>query len=166
MTRQEFGHISTEIRGKLVAMARPFCRTSGLSEDPEDLVQEALVTLWELSEKGYPIRDAEALAVLLTKNICVNHYRKRKPVFQAMQDFETEGAPPALTRLDEEETEQIRQALYGKLSRTQRELLTLRNDYGMTLDEIAAHTGRPKNSIKVTLSTARRQMLEQLKKIR
>lgn len=105
MTRQEFGHISTEIRGKLVAMARPFCRTSGLSEDPEDLVQEALVTLWELSEEGYPIRDAEALAVRLTKNICVNHYRKRKPVFQAMPDFETEGAPPALTRLDETEKE-------------------------------------------------------------
>ena len=165
MTRQEFGQISTEIRDKLVAVARPFCRTTGLSEMPEDMVQEALAKLWELSEKGYPIRDAEALAVRLTKNICVNHYRKRKVVFQPLPAVEDKGAPPASTRLDEEETQRIKQTLYGKLSQTQRELLALRNDYGLSLDEIAATTGRPKNSIKVSISTARRQMLEQLKHI-
>jgi RNA polymerase sigma-70 factor (ECF subfamily) len=166
MTRQEFGHLSTTLRGKLVAVARPFCRTAGLSEHPDDIAQEALVALWELSEKGYPIRDAEALAVRLTKNICVNHYRKRKLVFQQLKADVEVGTQPVTTRLDEEEIERIRQTLFKKLTQTQRELLTLRNDYGMSLDEIAAATGRPKNSIKVTISTARRQMLEELKKSR
>ena len=41
----------------------------------------------------------------------------------------------------------------------------MRSDYALSLDEIAAATGRPKNSIKVSLSTARRQMLEELKKM-
>ena len=61
MTKQEFGHISTRIRGKLVALARRFSRAAGTSDDAEDIAQEALVTLWELSEKGYPVRDAEVL---------------------------------------------------------------------------------------------------------
>lgn len=34
---------------------------------------------------------------------------------------------------------------------------------GSAPDEIAATTGRPKNSIKVCLSTTRRQMMEELK---
>ena len=52
------------------------------------------------------------------------------------------------------------------LSQSQRKLLELRNDGGMSLDQIAAATGRPKSSIKVALSTARRKMMEKLKKIK
>jgi DNA-directed RNA polymerase specialized sigma24 family protein len=35
-----------------------------------------------------------------------------------------------------------------------------------SLDEIAAATGRPKSSIKVALSTARKSMMEQMKKLK
>ena len=37
---------------------------------------------------------------------------------------------------------------------------------GLSLDEIAAATGRPKSSIKVALSTARKSMMEQMKKLK
>ena len=40
----------------------------------------------------------------------------------------------------------------------------MRNGKGMSLDEISAETGRPKSSIKVTISAARRQLLEKLEK--
>ena len=43
--------------------------------------------------------------------------------------------------------------------------MTLRNDFGMSLDEIAETTGRSKESVKVLISTARKQMLEQLKEL-
>lgn len=166
MTKQEFGQISARIREKLVAVARQFGRATGsTSDEAEDAAQEALVTLWELSEKGYPIRDAEALAVRLTKNICVNHFRKRKLVFRPLEEGTQAGNVPANSRLEEEDNERIRKRLYRKLSETQRTLLTLRGDYALSLDEIAAATGKPKNSIKTALSTARRQMLEELKKM-
>lgn len=165
MTKQEFGQLSTRLREKLVALARQFTRTAGIGDEPEDIVQEALVTLWELSEKDYPIRDAEALAVRLVKNCCVNHYRKRKIYFKPLEDGVQTGGPPATGRLEEEENERIRKHLYGKLSETQRMFLTMRNEYDLSLDEIAATTGRPKNSVKSSLSSARRQLLEELKKI-
>ncbi|MBQ5517241.1 MAG: serine/threonine protein kinase, partial [Bacteroidales bacterium] len=68
-------------------------------------------------------------------------------------------------RLEDEENERIRKHLYGKLSETQRTFLAMRNEYDLSLDEIAAATGRPKNSVKSSLSSARRQLLEELKKI-
>ena len=40
----------------------------------------------------------------------------------------------------------------------------MRNDEGMTLEEIAEVTGKPKTSIKSTISAARKQMLELIKK--
>ena len=121
MTQQEFGQLSTRLRGKLEALARRFTLTAGIGDEPEDIVQEAMVTLWELSEKGYPIQNAEALAVRLVKNRCVDHYRKRKVFFSPLEEGLQAGNPPV--------------------------------------------TGRPKNSIKSSLSSARRQMLEELKKI-
>lgn len=165
MTKQEFGQLSTRIRGKLVALARQFSRAAGIGDEAEDIAQEALVTLWELSEKGYPVRDAEALAVRLTKNICVNHFRKRKIFFRPLEEGVQAGSPPVAGRLEEEENQRIRKMLYGKLSETQRTFLAMRNEYDLSLDEIAAVTGRPKNSVKVSLSTARRQLLEELRKI-
>ena len=165
MTKQEFGQLSTRIRGKLVALVRQFSRAAGIGDEAEDIAQEALVTLWELSEKGYPVRDAEALAVRLTKNICVNHFRKRKILFRPLEEGVQAGSPPVAGRLEEEENQRIRKILYGKLSETQRTFLAMRNEYGLSLDEIAAATGRPKNSVKVSLSTARRQLLEELRKI-
>lgn len=166
MTKQEFGQISARIREKLVAVARQFGRATGsTSDEAEDVAQEVLLTLWELSEKGYPVRDAEALAVRLTRNICVNHYRKRKIRFRPLEEGAHAGIGPVNGPLEEEDNQRIRKSLYRKLSDTQRALLTMRNDYALSLDEIAAATGRPKNSIKVSLSTARRQMLEELKKM-
>lgn len=165
MTKEEFGQVSTRLRGKLVALARQFTQTAGIGDEPEDIVQEALVTLWELSEKGYPIRSAEALAVRLVKNRCVDHYRKRKVYFTPLEEGLQAGSPPVTGRLEEEENHRIRKHLYGKLSETQRTLLTMRSEYGLSLDEIAAATGRPKNSVKASLSAARRQMLEELKTI-
>lgn len=166
MTKQEFGQLSARIREKLVAVARQFGRaTSSTSDEAEDVVQEALVTLWELVEKGYPVRDAEALAVRLTKNICVNHFRKRKIRFRPLEEAAQTGSAPTDSPLEAEENQRIRNSLYKKLSETQRTFLTMRSDYALSLDEIAAATGRPKNSIKVSLSTARRQMLEELKKM-
>ena len=77
MTEQEFAYLSDRIRGKLTSLARRFNRAAGLEEEAEDIVQDSLLTLWQLAEKGYPVRDAEALAVKITKTRCVERYRRQ-----------------------------------------------------------------------------------------
>lgn len=77
-------------------------------------------------------------------------------------DFE--GGFPATERTDRDDIEAVRERLYSTLSKTQRQYMEMRNGKGMSLDEISAATGRPKSSIKVTISAARRQLLEKLEK--
>ena len=166
MTDQEFAYLSDRLRDKLIALARRFNRASGCDGEAEDLVQDAMVTLWQLSEKGYPIRDAEALAVKITKTKCVERYRRQHIRFEPIGDQPLAGSYSAASDTERMDIETIRGIVQKDLSESQRRLLELRNEYGLSLDEIAAATGRPKSSVKVAISTARRRMMEQLKKIK
>ena len=165
MTRQEFDILSERIRAKLLAAARRFCgfgRVGG--EDPEDVVQEALTALWGLIDSGYPVRDAEALAMKMTKTAGVAHFRRRKLRQEPLRGDAYEGGAPATEATDLSDFVEMRRSLYACLSDTERVCLDLRNADGLSLDEIAAVTGKPKDSVKTTISAARRKMLGQLKK--
>ena len=162
MEKGEFEILATRVRAKLLALARDFALPSGI--EPDDVVQEALVSLWELADSGYPIKDAEAMAVKMTKNICVGHYRKARVEMQPLTHDNYTGGFEATLLTDKEDLKRIRKEVYGALTTTQREYLHLRNDEGLSLDEIASATGKPKTSIKSTLSKARKQMLDLLNK--
>lgn len=165
MTRDEFNHISAGLRGRLTALAGRFGESALLPLSAEDVAQEALAALWQLSEKNYPIRDYEAMAVTITKNICVSHYRKHK-VSNVGQDCLSvkESGYHASDLVDETDMSVVKEYMYKDLTLSQREYLKMRNEEGFSLDEIAAVTGKPKSSIKTTISTARKQLLEKLKR--
>ena len=162
MEKIEFEILTKRIRPKLLSVARNFTLASGLETD--DVVQEALMNLWELMEQDYPIRDAEALAIRITKNICVSHYRKVHLDTQSLVHDNYIGGTEATVLTDKEDLRKIRKSIYGTLTMSQKEYLHLRNDEGKTLDEIAEITGKPKTSIKSTMSAARKQMLYLIKK--
>jgi len=52
MEKNEFEHIVSTIRGKLLNIARQFIKASGSAVDAEDIVQESLIELWLLMESG------------------------------------------------------------------------------------------------------------------
>lgn len=166
MTEQEFISLSVTIRGKLTAMVRRFNRVARWDGEEEDVVQDALLTLWQLSAGGYPIRDAEALAVTITKACCVERYRRQHLRCEPLPDFPLAGSDSAASGTDRMDVQTIRSILQRGLSESQRKLLSLRLEEGLSLDQMAAATGRPKSSIKVTLSAARKKMMEQFKKIK
>ena len=164
MTRQEFDILSEGIRGKLLSVARSFGRNGIGTGESEDVVQDALATLWKLFEDGYPVRDAEALAVKITKTVCVKLFRRHRLRLQPLRGDAYEGGDPATAATDLSDCLEIRRRLYGGLTDTEKTCLDLRNVDGLSLDEIAEMTGKPKTSVKCTISAARRKMLEQLKK--
>lgn len=165
MTLQEFERLSERIRQKMLMLAGKFNDATSQPVEAEDIVQESLVTLWRLSESGYPIRNAEALAVKIVKNTCVNHYRKRRIVTQSIAGADFGGGMSASALTDDEDMAKIETQLLGSLTPSQQMLLKMRNDDGLSLDEIATVTGKPKASIKTTISVARKQMLDQLKRM-
>ncbi|MBR5935104.1 MAG: sigma-70 family RNA polymerase sigma factor [Bacteroidaceae bacterium] len=164
MTRQEFDSFTVSVRNKLLALAWRYKASGGMDEDPEDIVQESLLTLWRLITEGYPIRDIEAIAVKITKNIAAATLRRQKTNSIPVTDIDVEGGVSATELTDEQDRATIRRELYKSLTPTQVHYLELRNELGLSLDDIAKMTGKPKTSIKTTISSARKQLLEQIKK--
>lgn len=164
MTRQEFDTFTVKVRNKLLALAWRYKASTGLADDPEDIVQEALITLWRLITEGYPVRDAEAISVKITKNLAAACTRRQMIDSVSVTDIDVEGGTSATELTDEQDRRTIRTELYKSLTPTQIHYLELRNELGLSLDDIARMTGKPKTSIKTTISAARKQLLEQIKK--
>jgi RNA polymerase sigma-70 factor (ECF subfamily) len=164
MTRQDFDTFTLKVRKKLLALVWRYKAGSDMDDDPEDIVQEALITLWRLITEGYPIRDPEAIAVKITKNLAAASIRNQKIDSVSITDIDVEGGTSATELTDEQDRQTIRTELYKSLSSTQVHYLELRNELGLSLDDIAKMTGKPKTSIKTTISSARKQLLEQIKK--
>ena len=164
MTRQDFDTFTLKVRNKLLALVWRYKAGSDMDDDPEDIVQEALITLWRLITEGYPIRDPEAIAVKITKNLAAASIRNQKIDSVSITDIDVEGGTSATELTDEQDRQTIRTELYKSLSSTQVHYLELRNELGLSLDDIARMTGKPKTSIKTTISSARKQLLEQIKK--
>lgn len=165
MTQQEFENIYSSIKADLLALARMFCRSTSVDLDAEDIVQEALVAFWELSRKDYPMPNPKGLLVLITKNICISRYRKKKLVTMPIEGDDYQGGESLYDAVDRMDEKIIRQRLYETLTRTERLYMQLKSEEGLSLDEIEKKTGRSRPSIKTGISKARKKMQEQLKKM-
>lgn len=164
MTRQEFEQLTLRIRSRLVMMAGRFVKDSGMQDAPDDIVQESLLMLWRQTESGYEMQNPEALAVTITKKMCLAHLRAGRAVLQSIDGVDVAGGSSASALTDETDINTVKESLMSILTPTQRNYLHLRNEMGLSLDEIAEVTGSPKTSVKTTISAARRLMLEHLKK--
>ena len=164
MTRQEFEQLTLRIRSRLVMMAGRFVKDSGILDAPDDIVQESLLMLWNQTDNGYDIKNPEALAVTITKKVCLAHLRAGRAVLQSIDGMDVAGGASASALTDEIDINTVKESLLALLTPSQRLYLYLRNEMGLSLDEIEEATGCPKTSIKTTLSAARRLMLEQIKK--
>lgn len=158
MTQQEFEQIYLSIKVQLLGLARQFCKSASVDLDAEDMVQEALIAFWELSEKGYPIINPKALLVKITKNICISRYRKQKLKTESISGDYYFGDDTASAITDRADECIIKQRLYDALTKTEREYMLLKSEDGLSLDEIAFKTGKPKSSIKTTLSKAKKKL--------
>lgn len=163
MEPKEFEILAKRLRGRLTGLAGKFISASGAHFNPEDIVQEAFLTLWKLNRDNYPIRNPEALAVRLTKTICVSKYRKYRIKTVDMSGRDFDGGKEASELTDSRDLRLLMDRIYSSLTETQRQFLQMKNDENLSLDEIAAITGKPKSSVKTTISAARRKMLDLIK---
>ncbi len=165
MTQQEFEHIYSSIREKLTRLARQFGKASGVSIDAEDIAQEALITLWKLSQQGYPIQNPEGLLVKITKVSCISRMRKQQLKTCAIESDDYAGSDSSDERVEKLDETTIKNMLYECLTKTEREYMELRTNEGMSLDEIAEKTGKGKPGIYTAISKAKKKLEEQLKKL-
>ena len=161
MTGKGFETAIGAVRPKVLALARRFVRAARLEEDPEDITQDVLLRLWDALRSGIDIRNAEAWAVAATKNGCVSLMRRKRSGKCGQVPESLADENDASLGVEATEAERIVRQAWARIPAGTRRLLQLRAQ-GLTLDEIAAVTGRPKGSVKSSISTARKEMMKTL----
>ena len=152
MTQEEFKEEAQRLRPRLMLTARRFLG----DDDAEDTVQDALLRLWQMvGELRQPF---DALALRLTRNLCIDQVRRRKPTVAL-----TDSGGTDQTDGDDERVERM-MAVVSTLPDLQQTILRLRHLEGMEMNEIADLTGSSEVAIRKALSRARQAVRQKYMK--
>ena len=164
MKSSEFKLLVMPYSSRLYRMA---FRLMSNREEAEDIVQEVYVKLWGMRNELNSYNSIEALAVRITRNLCLDHLRRRKVNQNAMKaeqlKEEMHSVSPEEKLEKKEETEMIH-TLIAALPEPQRSLVHLRHLEGKEYEEISEMVNMNVNAIRVSISRARKQMREMLEK--
>ncbi len=152
MTQEEFKEEAQRLRPRLMLTARRYLG----DDDAEDTVQDALLRLWQMvGELRQPL---DALALRLTRNLCIDQVRRRKPTVML-----TDSGGTDLADGDDERIERM-MAVVSTLPDLQQTILRLRHLEGMEMNEIADLTGSSEVAIRKALSRARQAVRQKYMK--
>ncbi|MBQ3752616.1 MAG: sigma-70 family RNA polymerase sigma factor [Prevotella sp.] len=152
MTQEEFKEEAQRLRPRLMLTARRYLG----DDDAEDTVQDALLRLWQMvGELRQPF---DALALRLTRNLCIDQVRRRKPTVVL-----TDSGGTDQTDSDDERVERM-MAVVSTLPSLQQTILRLRHLEGMEMNEIADLTGSSEVAIRKALSRARQAVRQKYMK--
>ena len=152
MTQEEFKEEAQRLRPRLMLTARRYLG----DDDAEDTVQDALLRLWQMvGELRQPF---DALALRLTRNLCIDKVRRKRPTLTLTDSGETGEAD------DNDERIERMMAVVSTLPDLQQTILRLRHLEGMEMNEIADLTGSSEVAIRKALSRARQAVRQKYMK--
>jgi len=134
-------------------------RIVGNREEAEDAVQEVFIKLWNMGDKLDEYSSVEALSVTMTKNYCIDQLRKHRYSDEPDQDNRNPfmaTAPTPHEQMEIRESSDILNVIIVELPAIYREMVQMRDIDGFTYEEIAEKTGQNINTLRVTLSRARK----------
>lgn len=160
MTKQEFKKQVLPTQGKLFRLA---VRMLNSRQEAEDTIQDAYLKLWNMRQKLHRYNSIEALAVTVTKNLCIDKlrsYRSRNKNDGGLKQVKLSagGRYDPAQRLVMDESMQCIHEVIQQLSDRQRLVIQLRDIEQYSYKEIAEMTGLKVNNIRVALSRARKNV--------
>ena len=153
MTTEIFMDEVKAMRPMLLNVAKSILNSD---EEAEDVVQDALLRLWQLRDE--PIRNVRGFARIVVRNLCLSKVRRK----QVMVDI---GKADIAEEEETSNNEQIDRmmALVDALPTMQQTVLRLRHMQDMSMADIASLIGTTEAAVRQSLSRARRSILEQFK---
>jgi RNA polymerase sigma-70 factor (ECF subfamily) len=130
-------------------------------EEAEDVVQEIFFRLWKRKDVLEELQNLRAYALKITKNLCLDRIRLRKQVtgeLEKMNLISSQENPHQ--KLETSNLIEIISGIIESLPQQQQLVLYLRNIEGLSFEEISDVTEMNINSIRVTLSRARKSITE------
>ena len=147
------------MRPALLRMATHYTEDT---DEAEDVVQETLLKLWFLRDRLSQYRNVEALALVITKHLCINRKRGKHLVTVSLEEGLTIiGEQSPERRLMDEERMQELLELIATLPDLQQSILKMKHIEGFEVEEIARLTGSTVIAVRTNLSRARKKVREQ-----
>lgn len=149
MNIDEIFNNTEKVRPQLIGIAR---KIVGNDEDAEDIVQDALLRLWQVKED---IRNAESMAKIITRNLSIDYVRRK----HITVDIDESKLEIDDSSNNEEQIERIMN-LINKLPTMQQTVIRLRHIDGLKMADIAKITGTTEQAVRQSISRARRTILK------
>lgn len=145
-------------------LMRRAVRLLGNAVDAEDAVQEVMARMWHERARLEQMENAEGYVAETLKRQCLNMLRSRKPEAgtELLENAETTGQGP-LERLERESDRQLMRRLIARQPAKAARMLTLHLFAQLDNAEIAAATGESELNVRVTLSRARKRLMEEFR---
>ena len=135
-------------------------------EESEDVIQEIFVKLWRMRTELETIRNCEAFAMTMTKNLCIDKLKKKRVLSlddETMQHEGTSDSDP-LKEIQMNDAMDRVNRIVNHLPDQQRMIIQLRDIEGYTSEEVAEILNISQNTLRVNLSRARQKIRENLVK--
>ena len=168
MTKETFKDEVQAMRPMLLSVARDILGCSAAArlhgsadEEAEDVVQDALLRLWQLHDE--PIRNLWGFARIVVRNLCLSKVRRKQlkvDIGQADVAMDDDGETARNEQIDR------MMALVDALPTMQQTVLRLRHMQDMTMADIASLIGTSEAAVRQSLSRARRSIMEQLSSVK
>lgn len=160
MNTREFQIQVYPLKNKLFRFAK---RILDHTEEAEDTVQEVFIKLWNKRDSLAEYRSVEALAMVTTRNMCLDRIKKRRYPLENLEDHRRflENMPEETTADYSEEMYRIGKAM-DELPEQQKMIVHLRDIEGYEFEDIAGIMEMQENAIRVNLSRARKKLREAL----
>jgi RNA polymerase sigma-70 factor (ECF subfamily) len=152
-------------RSKLQRFAK---RLLGSAEEAEDTVQDVFLRMWNMREKLDAYNSVEALAMRITKNICLDKQKSKRSQLLSLENHShytsTAIAASPERKAEMSNTKSIIENAINQLPETQKMIMQLRDIEEFEFEEIAEIMQVDINYIRVNLSRARKKIREILTK--
>jgi RNA polymerase sigma factor (sigma-70 family) len=164
MTRTDFAHLIQQQSRKLYGFAFRILRNQ---VEAEDVVQEVFIKLWKMGDKLDNYKSIDALATTMTKNYCIDLLRKQKHDYTGaynISDYKNITSPSPHEQMENRESGEILNMIIAGLPEAYKVVIRLRDIEGASYEEIAEKTDQNINTLRVTLSRARKVIRDEYNK--
>jgi RNA polymerase sigma-70 factor (ECF subfamily) len=164
MTRADFNDLVRQHNRNLYGYAFRILRNQ---EEAEDAVQEIFIKLWNLGSKLEEYNSIGALATTMIKNFCIDQIRKNKHIIREEHegdDLKNIDNESPYSLMENKESGDILYHIIDHLPDIYKYAIMLREIDGLSYEEIAEKTEQNINTLRVTLSRARKMIREEFNK--
>lgn len=161
MSPEEFRNEVIPIGRKLYAFAYRFLNSR---EESEDVAQEIMTRLWEKLSELSRFKSTEALAMTMTRNLCIDRIRHNNGIRAIdsdglSQDLFHDGLAAEIENM---EAATLIKRIISELEEPYRSVIIMRDIEGLSYEETAEITGSTINNLRVNLSRARKAVREKM----